>query len=135
MSARTWIAAAFCLALAAPAAANDGRPDLGKLPVSANSTPEQLAHGEKVFHGEAANGKCFNCHGHDAKGTTLGNDLTNGALGWGESFSQIKATIRHNMEMSPGQDGDLTPADVDAVVAYVWALVHQERMERQQAGK
>ena len=37
------------------------------------------------------------------------------------------------MKLAPGQDGDLTPADVDAVTAYVWALVHQERMENQVA--
>lgn len=134
MSALNWIAAVICVSsLASPLAARagDGRPDVSKLAVSANATREQLLLGERIFHGEAANGKCFQCHGHDAKGTTTGNDLTNGALGWGKSFKEIKATILHNMELSPGQDGDLTPDDVHAVVAYVWALVHQERMERQ----
>ena len=107
------------------------RPDLSRLPVSANATPEQLAIGDKIFHGEAARGTCFQCHGWDAKGTATGNDLTNGSLNWGETFAMIKATILNNMKLAPGQDGDLTPADVDAVTAYVWALVHQERMEKQ----
>jgi hypothetical protein len=29
------------------------------------------------------------------------------------------------MEVAPGRDGDLEPADVDAVSAYVWAISHQ----------
>ena len=28
----------------------------------------------------------------------------------------------HNMAVAPGMDGDLKPADVDAVAAYTWAL-------------
>jgi hypothetical protein len=31
------------------------------------------------------------------------------------------------MAIAPGRDGDLTPEDVDAVVAYVWAIGHQKR--------
>lgn len=125
-------------ALLSPATAEDlsqgkPRPDVNSLPVSVNATREQLLLGDRIFHGEAARGTCFQCHGWDAKGTATGNDLTNGSLGWGESFSQIKATILNNMKLAPGQDGDLTPDDVHAVTAYVWALVHQERMEKQAA--
>lgn len=121
-----------------PAAAQDRsqgkpRPDVDALPVSANATRAQLLLGDRIFHGEAARGTCFQCHGWDGKGTATGNDLTNGSLNWGESFAQIKATILNNMKLAPGQDGDLTPTDVDAVTAYVWALVHQERMNNQAA--
>ncbi|MFT4097630.1 MAG: hypothetical protein QM651_10940 [Rhodoblastus sp.] len=49
------------------------------------------------------------------------------------TFAQIKATILDNMKAAPGQDGDLTFAEVDAVTAYVWALAHQERMNKQAA--
>lgn len=128
------------LLLSTPASAQDAvleaaltkpRPNVNSLPLSVNATREQLLLGEKVFHGEAANGTCFKCHGRDGRGTTIGNDLTNGSLGWGESFKEIKATILNNMKLAPGQDGDLTPEDVHAVTAYVWALVHQERMDRQ----
>jgi hypothetical protein len=34
----------------------------------------------------------------------------------------IRRTVLHNMTMAPGMDGDLKPADVDAVAAYIWAL-------------
>ena len=37
----------------------------------------------------------------------------------------IKKTIVNNMKPAPGQDGDLTEADVDAATAYVWALDHR----------
>jgi len=124
---------AAVLATAAMADQRPPRPDVERLPVSVNSSRAQLLLGDRIFHGEAARGTCFQCHGWDGKGTATGNDLTNGSLNWGESFSQIKATILNNMKLAPGQDGDLTPADVDAVTAYVWALVHQERMEKQAA--
>ena len=130
---------AIALAVASPfsgVAAQDlsqgkPRPDINSLPVSVNATREQLLLGDRIFHGEAARGTCFQCHGWDGKGTATGNDLTNGSLNWGESFKEIKATILNNMKLAPGQDGDLTPDDVHAVTAYVWALVHQERMDRQ----
>lgn len=91
--------------------------------------------GDRIFHGEAANGTCFQCHGHDAKGTGNGNDLTVGSLIWGDSLAEIKKTIRNNIALAPGRDGDLTDSDVDAVAAYVWSLVHQDRMQSQSASK
>ena len=103
------------------------RPASNSLPVPAGATREQVLRGDRIFHGEAANGKCSDCHGWDARGTGNGNDLTVGSLIWGDSLAMIKATIMHNMAVVPGQDGDLEPADVDAVAAYVWALVHQDR--------
>ena len=114
-----------------PASAAGARPDIDSLPVSANASREQLVLGDKIFHGEAARGTCFQCHGWDGKGTARGNDLTNGSLNWGETFAMIRKTILNNMKLAPGQDGDLTLADGDSVTAYVWALVHRERMERQ----
>lgn len=127
---------ALAILAAAPAHALEAaqgkpRPDVDALPVSVNASREQLLLGDRIFHGEAARGTCFQCHGWDGKGTATGNDLTNGSLNWGESFREIKATILNNMKLAPGQDGDLTPDDVHAVTAYVWALVHQERMDKQ----
>jgi len=106
------------------------RPDVAWLPVSVDATREQVELGDRIFHGEAANGKCHQCHGWDAKGTGNGNDLTVGTLIWGDSLKMIKQTLRHNIEIAPGRDGDLTDADVDAVAAYVWALVHQDRFRK-----
>ncbi|WP_298254885.1 c-type cytochrome [Bradyrhizobium sp.] len=104
------------------------RPPAEKLPVPLGATREQIVLGDRIFHGEAANGKCSECHGWDAKGTGNGNDLTLGLFIWSDgTMPMIKKSILHNMSVAPGMDGDLTPADVDAVAAYVWAISHQNR--------
>lgn len=112
--------------------AENARPDVAALPVPSGATHEQLILGDRIFHGEAASGTCYQCHGWDAKGTANGNDFTAGSLIWGDSLQMIKRTLRHNIEIAPGRDGDLTDSDVDAVAVYVWALVHQERFRRQE---
>jgi mono/diheme cytochrome c family protein len=89
----------------------------------------------RIFHGEAANGTCYQCHGQDAKGTGNGNDFTVGSLVWGDSLAEIKKTIRNNIALAPGRDGDLSDSDVDAVAAYVWSLVHKDRLQSQSAAK
>ena len=102
------------------------RPAVETLPVPSGFTREQVLHGDRVFHGEAANGQCSVCHGIDGKGTANGNDLTVGMFIWSDgSVKELKRTILHNMAVVPGRDGDLEPADVDAVCAYVWAISHQ----------
>ncbi len=84
---------------------------------------EQVAHGDRVFHGEAAGGRYYLCHAQDARGTPNGNDLTTGMFLSGDgSVKSIKKTIMHNMSVVPGMDGDLKLEDVDAVAAYVWTL-------------
>ncbi len=91
------------------------------------ATREQVLLGDRIFHGEAAGGMCSTCHGWDAKGTATGNDLTSGLFIWGDgSVRMIKATIANAVLIAPGRDGDLTPADVDAVAAYVWAISHRK---------
>lgn len=123
-------AAAFAAFSIAPTTsyAEGERPDAASLPVPPGATREQVLLGDRIFHGEAANGKCHNCHGWDAKGTGTGNDLTLGMWVWGDgSMRMIKAVIVNNMKIAPGMDGDLTDDDVDAVVAYVWAIGHQKQ--------
>jgi len=96
------------------------------LPVPTGYTREHILHGDRVFHGEAANGQCSVCHGIDGKGTPNGNDLTAGMFVWSDgSVKELKRTILHNMAVAPGMDGDLKPEDVDAVAAYVWAISHE----------
>ncbi|WP_375777342.1 c-type cytochrome [Bradyrhizobium sp. ma5] len=130
------VAVAFAAIMFPTTGRADGpRPDVASLPVSVDATLEQVVLGDRIFHGEAANGTCFQCHGHDAKGTSNGNDLTVGSLIWGDSLAMIKKTIRNNIALAPGRDGDLTDGDVDAVAAYVWSLVHQDRMQSQSAAK
>jgi mono/diheme cytochrome c family protein len=99
------------------------RPLTEELPLPMGYTREQVVHGDRVFHGEAAGGQCYVCHGQDARGTPNGNDLTTGMFLWGDgSVASIKRTITHNMSIVPGMDGDLRPEDTDAVAAYVWAI-------------
>jgi hypothetical protein len=43
----------------------------------------------------------------------------------------MRATLRHNISIAPGRNGDLTESDVDAVATYVWSLVHQDKLRRQ----
>ena len=103
------------------------RPPVDSLPVPAGFSRDQILHGDRVFHGEAANGQCSVCHGVDGKGTTNGNDLTAGMFIWSDgSVKELKRSILHNMAVAPGQDGDLEPADVDGVAAYVWSISRQE---------
>jgi mono/diheme cytochrome c family protein len=100
------------------------RPPADTLPVPTGFSGEQVLHGDRVFHGEAANGQCSVCHGIDGKGTPNGNDLTAGMFVWSDG-SVKERTILHNMAVAPGMDGDLKPEDVDAVAAYVWAISRQ----------
>lgn len=103
------------------------RPPAETLPVPAGFTRDQILHGDRVFHGEAANGQCSVCHGMDGKGTANGNDLTAGMFIWSDgSVKELKRSVLHNMAIAPGRDGDLEPADVDAVAAYIWAISRQE---------
>jgi len=102
------------------------RPAADALPVPTGFSREQILLGDRVFHGEAANGQCSVCHGQDGQGTANGNDLTAGMFVWSDgSVKELKRTILHNMAVAPGRDGDLEPADVDAVSAYVWAISHR----------
>jgi hypothetical protein len=54
------------------------RPSAHALPVPTGSSREQILHGDRVFHGEAADGQYSVCHGIDGKGTPNGNNLTAG---------------------------------------------------------
>jgi mono/diheme cytochrome c family protein len=105
------------------------RPDVSNLPVPLGYTRAHLERGDKVFHGEIARGQCAVCHGIDAKGTENGNDLTTGMYIWAEAtVGGLKKVLLHNMSVAPGMDGDLTPADTEAVAAYIWALGRQTRL-------
>ncbi len=128
MPRRRLIAALLLAAVSATSAhAERIRPDANLLPVPLGATRADVLLGDRIFHGEAAGGRCSICHGIDAKGTENGNDLTVGSWVWGDgSRKALKATIMNNMKIAPGMDGELTPADVDAVVVYVWSLGHQK---------
>jgi glucose/arabinose dehydrogenase/cytochrome c5 len=141
-------AAAIAAAAVSPAQATASRearppegihPDAGKnaaaeLPVPQGFTKEQVALGNRVFHGEVADGTCGGCHGADAKGSPIAPDLTSGKWLWSDGSVQgLETTIKngvpepkaHPGAMPPMGGVDLSKADLDAVSAYVWAIGHR----------
>ncbi|HTY69237.1 MAG TPA: PQQ-dependent sugar dehydrogenase [Alphaproteobacteria bacterium] len=105
------------------------------LPVPSGATRQQVALGRRIFEGQAAGGTCAGCHGADAKGTSVGPNLASGKFLWSDgSLAGIKRTIEQGVAhpkqstgaMPPKGGAPLSPQDVSAVAAYVWALGHQQ---------
>jgi glucose/arabinose dehydrogenase len=103
------------------------------LPVPPGITKDQLALGDRIFHGEASNGTCSGCHGSDARGTSVGPDLASGNWVWGDgSLAAITKTVTEGVSqprnytgvMPPKGGAELSDADTVAVAAYVWAVGH-----------
>jgi glucose/arabinose dehydrogenase len=108
-------------------------PEAG-LPIPPGASPDQVALGDKIFHGQAAGGTCAGCHGSDGKGSVVGSDLVNGHWLWGDgSVQAVEHTIEtgvpkpkdHTGSMPPRGGAQLTPAEVAAVADYVWAISHR----------
>jgi len=94
---------------------------------------EQLALGDKIFHGKARSGACAGCHGSDGKGSGVGADLTADHWLWGDgSLASLSKTIaegvatpkQHMGAMPPMGGSTLSASDLQAVSAYVWAIGH-----------
>lgn len=93
---------------------------------------EVLALGEKIFHGKAAGGLCFSCHGANAKGMKkIAPDLTDATWIHGDgSYAFIVSTVEQGVPkpkdaaapMPPKGGANLTADQVHAVAAYVWNL-------------
>jgi mono/diheme cytochrome c family protein len=112
-------------------------PDAGRavpaLPIPPGSTKEQVALGERIFHGEVSGGTCAGCHGSNARGTPVGPDLTKGTWLWGDgSMAALTKRITTGV-MTPKQTPGAMPplggaplslSDVQAVASYVWAVGH-----------
>jgi glucose/arabinose dehydrogenase/cytochrome c5 len=105
------------------------------LPTPPGGSPDQVALGYRIFHGDVEGGTCSGCHGSDGKGTPLGSDLTSGKWLWGNgSLQAITRTIaqgvpkpkQHEGVMPPMGGTQLSQADLAAVADYVWALGHQK---------
>ena len=125
----------------APAAAGESNPlppegihpEAGheaKLPTPPGATAAEVALGEKLYQAQT----CTGCHGSDAKGSSVGPDLTSGKWVWGDgSLHAIEATITNGVPkpknfsgaMPPKGGADLSAAQVKAIAAYVWAKAHQ----------
>jgi mono/diheme cytochrome c family protein len=105
------------------------------LPTPPGGSPDQVALGYRIFHGDVEGGTCSGCHGSDGKGTPLGSDLTSGKWLWGNgSVQAITRTIaqgvpkpkQHEGVMPPMGGTQLSQADLAAVSDYVWAISHQK---------
>jgi glucose/arabinose dehydrogenase/mono/diheme cytochrome c family protein len=97
------------------------------------ATAAEVALGDRVFHGQAG-GTCEGCHGSNGKGTPLGPDLTTSKWLWGDgSLASITQVITNGVAqpkeyrsgMPPMGGAQLSPSEVSAVAAYVWALSHR----------
>jgi mono/diheme cytochrome c family protein len=113
--------------------ADAGRRDTASLPIPPGATKEEVALGDRIFHGEAADGTCTGCHGSDAKGSPQAPSLVNGTWFFGDgSLKAIAQTIangvprpRNYSDLMPPRGGaPLSDSDVAAVAAYVWAISH-----------
>jgi glucose/arabinose dehydrogenase len=138
------IAAAAPSPAAAPATASRNvlppegiHPNAGaaSLPTPPGGSPDQVALGDRIFHGDVADGTCAGCHGTDGKGTLQGSDLTSGKWLWGNgSLQAITRTIaqgvpkpkQHEGVMPPLGGTQLSQADLAAVADYAWAIGHQK---------
>ncbi|MBA2125281.1 glucose dehydrogenase [Hyphomicrobium methylovorum] len=113
-------------------------PDAGKmaaLPVPEGATAEDVALGQKIFHGEVAGATCAGCHGANGIGTPVGADLTKGTWLWSDgSVAGLQKTIEdgvtepkeHPGAMPPMGGVALSDKEVAAVTSYVWAIGHQK---------
>ena len=94
-------------------------------------TPAMVALGDSIFHGQAAGGTCFTCHGQDEKGTTLAPDLSDKTWIDGDgTYNYIVQRVttgvpqpkQYPAPMPPKGGANLSDAQVRAVAAYVYSL-------------
>jgi glucose/arabinose dehydrogenase len=106
------------------------------LPVPPAATAAQVELGGRIFRGAAAGGTCAGCHGPEGKGTTLGPDLTAGTWLWGDGgLASLTETIakgvptpkKYGQPMPAMGGAQLSPSDLAAVSAYVWAVGHKPK--------
>jgi glucose/arabinose dehydrogenase/cytochrome c553 len=124
--------AGAALVAAKPAPVNAVASDAGeKAALPVGFTAEQVALGDKIYHGLERSGTCAGCHGADGKGSTIGPALTGPTWLWGDgSIAAIRKTVAEGVTEPkkypsgmPAKGGSpLSDADVAAVSAYVWTL-------------
>ncbi len=104
-----------------------------KASIPPGATAEMVALGDQIYHGKVANGTCTACHGATGAGSPLGPDMTKNTWLWSDgSLAGISKTIMEGVKAPkqyrapmPAMGGtQLTPAQVEAVAAYVWSLSH-----------
>jgi len=136
-SANTPVAAAPAPAVVATSSGEPGPPEgihpigAASLPVPPGATKEEVELGDRVFHGEAADGTCSGCHGSDARGGPQAPSLVKGHWLIGDgSLNSITEIITdgvprprdYEVPMPPKGGAPLSDSDVAAVSAYVWSI-------------
>lgn len=113
-----------------------GLQETAALPTPPGATREEVALGTRIFRGEAGGGTCAGCHGSNAEGSPVGPNLRSGKFLWGDgSLPSITKTITEGVAnpkqyrgvMPPKGGAQLSPAEIKAVAAYVWAVSHASR--------
>jgi glucose/arabinose dehydrogenase/mono/diheme cytochrome c family protein len=113
-------------------------PDAGaaanNLPVPEGATRQMVMLGERNYRGQVGGAACAGCHGEHGEGTPLGPALTGKTWLWSDgSYAGIAKTItegvsqpkQYRSPMPPMGGAQLTPDQVSALAAYVWALSHR----------
>lgn len=113
--------------------ANAGAAAAANLPVPPGATRAMVALGERIYHGQVGGATCTGCHGENATGSPLGPNLTSKKWLWSNgSYAGILRTIKQGVPhpkdyrspMPPMGGAQLTPSQLKALAAYVWALSH-----------
>jgi glucose/arabinose dehydrogenase/mono/diheme cytochrome c family protein len=103
------------------------------LPVPAGATRAMVALGDRIYHGQVGGATCTGCHGENGEGSPLGPKLSVHKWLWSDgSYAGILKTIKEGVPrpknyrspMPPMGGAQLTPDDLAALAAYVWALSH-----------
>lgn len=117
-------------------------PDAGasaSIPVPKGATPEMVALGDKIYHGQGVSTMCIGCHGATGKGSPLGPDLTSNKWLWSDgNLTGIAKTItdgvmqpkKYRSAMPPLGGSELTNDQVLALAAYIWSLSHRAPINR-----
>lgn len=107
-------------------------PKPGKPP--AGATDAMVTTGDSIFHGQIAGGTCYTCHGADAKGTPLAPPLVSHTWLTGDgSYAFIQQRVTEGFPtptppypgpMMPMGSTPMSPTQIKAVAAYVYAISH-----------
>jgi glucose/arabinose dehydrogenase/cytochrome c5 len=104
----------------------------GALPTPPGATAAQVTAGMALFKGKT----CGACHGSDATGGSIGPPLNTGSPIWTDgSLASITDVIskgvptpkQYRSPMPPLGGAGLSPDELNAVAAYVWALGHRPK--------
>ena len=129
-----------CPSISAPAgkvvqsSAQPPESNTADMPVPQGSSPEMIALGDRIYHGQVGGATCTGCHGANGTGTPLGPDLTKQKWLWSDgSFAGILKVIiegvpqpkQYRSPMPPMGGAQLSDTQASALAAYVWCLSHK----------